>query len=285
MRKTALMLGAAAVLAACGSGGSGDEIAAGTCRKAPIPSTGPGDASHYFPAEVGFAWTYQSAWGTTAVSVTGTQVVGAETASVFTTTSALDPTPTRELVVVRPGGVVVLADAGADPLLQQLQPELVLPFPVAVGPRTELIRCVSLDVGDLDGDGRSDHADIVEYLTVLSTSDTAGVPAGDFVGVANVRRDGQVTVRASSGPSVTADFGMQDWYAPGVGRVVTLLTFSVPGTSQTETLSLTSWTPPPAAAAHAMRAASPRPARGQGSPESLEAAALGLARRVAGAGR
>lgn len=49
----------ALTLAACGGGG-GDPVPAGTCQRAAIPSTGPGDTLHYFPAEVGRTWTYRN---------------------------------------------------------------------------------------------------------------------------------------------------------------------------------------------------------------------------------
>ncbi len=70
MAKRAAWLLTVAVLSACGGGGDKDEIPPGTCRKASIPSTGPGDASSYFPAQVGWSWTYNQNGGGT-VTVTG----------------------------------------------------------------------------------------------------------------------------------------------------------------------------------------------------------------------
>ena len=285
MRKTiVLSWAAAAVLAACGGSNDPGPDPAGTCQKAPIPTTGPGDTSNYFPATVGLSWTYsQSSGGTATMTVTGTQTVGGETASVFTSSSSVDPTPVQELLAKRPAGVVVLADAAADPVEQQLYPELILPFPVAVAPQSETIRCTSLPVGDLDGDGKTDHADIVEYLTVLSTTETATVPAGSFVNVADVRRDLQMTVHGSAGSSATLTMLMQDWYAPGVGLVAKLVTVSVPGYSESVTSSLTSWSG--LGKPYAAPAARAAPAPVRTAPGSLTAGAVRLARQLAGLGR
>ncbi len=282
MAKRAAWLLTVAVLSACGGGGDKDEIPPGTCRKASIPSTGPGDASSYFPAQVGWSWTYnQNGGGTVTVTVTGTQVVGSETASVFTATSTSNPTPSQELVAKRPAGVVVLADPAGDPVDQQLSPELILPFPVAVMPRTEEIRCASLDVGDVDHDGKPDYADVVEYLTVFSTTETADVAAGHFTNVANVLREAQMTLRASAAGTLTLNLAMQDWYAPGVGRVVSLRTVSTAGYSNSTTIALASWTVP-AAPAQAAVAAPPAPAAEiQPAPAWPEAGGLRRALRAA----
>lgn len=284
MVKRAAWLLTVAVLSACPGGSDKDEIPPGTCRKAPIPSTGPGDTLSYFPAQVGWSWTYnQNGGGTVTATVSGTQVVGSETASVFTTTSTSSPTPTQELVAKRPAGVVVLADPAGDPTDQQLSPELILPFPVAVMPRTEEIRCASLDLGDVDYDGKSDYADVVEYLTVFSTTETAEVAAGYFTNVANVLREAQMTVRASAVGTFALNLAMQDWYAPGIGRVVSLRTVSAAGYSDSTTIALASWTVPAAPALAAVAAAAPTAAEiqpalawpGAGGPSrSLRSAAL-----------
>jgi hypothetical protein len=81
------------------------------------------------------------------MTVTGTQVVGTEIASVFTSTTTSDPTPTNELVVKRPGGVYVLSDPSTEPPFDQLYPSMILPFPLAVVAPTEQVSCHALDVG------------------------------------------------------------------------------------------------------------------------------------------
>lgn len=269
----------AATLVACSGGGGGDQIPAGTCRRAAVASGGPGDTLNYFPAEPGRAWTYrnESSGATVQVTVSGTQVVGGETASVFTTTTSQDPTPGTELVVKRPAGAYVLSDPSAEPPFDQLYPSLVLPFPVAPMPATEQATCRALDVGDLDGDLKADHADITFTLQVFSVTETATVAAGSFVDVANVLSTARMTVNTTASGSLDVVATQQDWYAKDVGRLVSLLKITIPSLaiSESETTSLQSWTLPGAALSSAPLAAGERQPP---SAKRLEEAALRLVR-------
>lgn len=241
----------AAAFTACSGGGHEDSIAAGTCQRAAGASTGPGDTLHYFPAEVGRTWTYldESSHDAALVTVSGTQSVGAETASVFTTTKT-GSAASSELVVKRPAGVYVLSDASAEPPFDQLYPALVLPFPVTPMPETELATCRALDVGDLDEDGKTDHADITFTLRVFSVTETATITAGSFVDVAHVQSLARIKATTTRSGSIDVVATEDDWYAKDVGRVVSLLTITIPAfaVSESATTSLQSWTVPPAAA-------------------------------------
>lgn len=274
----AFALSLAAALSACGGGG-GDPIPAGTCRRAAIPSTGPGDTLNYFPAEVGRAWTYRNettdAFATTAVS--GTEIVGAETAFVFTTTTSNEP-PSTELVVKRPAGVYVLSDPSAEPPFDQLYPSMILPSPVAVMAPAEQATCRALDLGDLDGDLKADHADLVVTLRVFSVTETAQVQAGRFIDVAHAQQVARVTATGTSAGTVVVEVAQDDWYARDVGRVLSLLALTAPGMNESTTTSLQSWTLPAGARALAPAAAGPTRAR-------LEEAALRLARQAIDAAR
>lgn len=275
----------AMTLAACSSGGD-DAIPAGTCRRAAVPTTGPGDTLHYFPAEVGRTWTYrnESSGATALVTVSGTQAVSSETASVFTVTSA-GSAPTTELVVKRPAGVYVLSDPSAEPPFDQLYPSLVLPFPVTPAPETEQATCRALDVGDLDGDNRSDQADITFTLRVFSATETATSAAGSFVDVAHVQSLARIKAITTGAGTLDVVATQDDWYAKDVGRVISLLKITIPavGFSQQATTSLQSWTLPPAAlvAAPLAASASAEPRRAA----RLEEAALQVAREALGARR
>jgi hypothetical protein len=267
-------------IAACGGGSS----PTGGCRRAAAPTSGPGDTLAYFPAEVGRSWQYQeTSGGTVTTTVTGTQPVGTETATVFTTSSTADPTPSPELLVKRPWGVYVLDDGTAAPVIAQTLPELIIPFPVVVSPATELVSCTSLDAGDLDQDGRGDRADLVETLAVVSISETAVVPAGTFTSVAHLRKDLSMTVRSTSSGSLTIVASQDDWYAPGVGRVrMTLTVTIVGGPTSSDTIQLVSFTTPaprlvsPAPVADATTPPARMAAR-LSAPDSFEAAARRLA--------
>ncbi len=276
MAKRLLWLGVTSALWSCGGGGT-EGVVPGTCRKTAIPSTGPGDALGYFPAEVGRSWTYRLDTGETAtVAVIGTHTVNGETALIFAN-SAAHWLP--ELVVKRPAGVVIVVESPGDPIEQQLNPQLVLPFPVVEGPTTELVRCVQLPVDDQDGDGKADALDLASSLTVLSTAETVDVPAGSFANVAVVRRELQWTLTTSGMGSRYHGTGLrEDSYAPGVGRVATQMQETNGELSWSGSLALESWAVPTAAVAPKPVAAPAASARG-GSPS---AAALGLTSRPAG---
>lgn len=276
----------AAGLAACSGGGGNDSIPAGTCQRAAIPSTGPGDTLNYFPSEVGRTWTYlnESSGASVLVTVSGTQVVGSETASLFTSTTAGSATA-PELVVKRPAGVYVLSDPSAEPPFDQLYPSLVLPFPVTPMPETEQATCRALDVGDLDEDGKVDHADITLTLRVYSVTETATITAGSFVDVAHVQSIARIKATTTSHGSIDMVATEDDWFAKGVGRVVSKVTITIPAfaISESATTSLQSWTMPGAALVAASLSAPADPASAPAT--RLEEAALRLAREALGARR
>jgi hypothetical protein len=271
-----------ALLAACGGGSS-----AGSCHTLTAPTSGPGDTLDYFPAEVGRSWNYlRGSGGIVSLEVTGTQQVGSETAAVFLSTSAFT-TPSVEWVAKRPWGAYLLDDGSADPALAGTFPELVLPFPVQPAATVELARCTSIDAGDLDGDGRSDRADVVETLTVVSSTESTTVPAGSFTDVAHVRKDLELTVRSTSSGSAFVTASMDDWYAPGVGRVRLQRTLDAGGTPSSDSFQLDSYALPgarlaPAASAPAAAPIAVRVVARPGAPDSLEAAAGRLADRLLG---
>jgi hypothetical protein len=262
-----------AVASACSGGGSDGPPAPG-CTHAASPATGPGDTLNHFPSEVGWSWTYRNTSGQLqTLSVNGTQVMGTETAAVFST---------GELVVERPSGAYVLADPTVEPPLDQLYPTLIMPFPVAVTAATEQGRCTSIGLGDVDGDGKADAADLSSTLQVLSTADTATVEAGAFTGVAHLQQVVTITVRTTASGSATATVTQDDRFAPGVGLVSRSIGSSPPIFAP-ESLALVSYTPPaPAAKLAAAEALSAAPLV---SAPRLEERALDVARALIGGAR
>ena len=269
-----LALALVATATACGSGSP--KPPAGGCVRAAIPTTGPGDVSNHFPARVGSTWSYSvdAGAGTVTRTVTGTQPAGAETASVFSSSSP--GSTTVELVVKRPSGVYVLADASVDPLLAGTYPSLVLPFPVAVTAATQQATCTNLDVGDADGDGKADRADLTSTLRVFSVNETVVVAAGNFIDVAHVQTDITMTVRATAAGTLTVQGVQDDWYAKGVGQLVSSMMLTIPGYgSDSQTMSLVTYTITPAMAP----IGAPEPLVSPGGPASL-APSGGRARRA-----
>jgi hypothetical protein len=179
--------------------------------------------------------------------------VGGETAYVFTTvpSGGSDPSTTTDLMAKRPSGVYSLADQSIEPPLDQALPALILPFPVAVMPRTLQFQCTDVDVGDLDNDGRHDHADLTGHYSVLSVTETANLgPGGSYTDVAHSLTEIAVTLRMTSLGSVTTDVYEDDWFARDVGRIVTHATSSGGGLSLLdETDTLLSYSVPGAAGA------------------------------------
>jgi hypothetical protein len=266
----------AACLAALGACSS-DESCDPGCRRAPVPASGPGDTLHYFPAAVGWTWGYrvQETGALVSTLVTSADPMGGETVYAFMTYA--DAFTATELVAKRPSGAYVVAEPSAEPPFDQLYPSLILPFPVEVRPAAEQVRCSCLDLGDLDGDGKSERADLSMTLEVFSVTETREVPAGSFSDLAHVQTAAHVTVRPSSGASVILDALQDDWFARDVGRVVSHVWLGGPLVPpESETLYLTSWTPG-AGAAPVPLASGPdaAPAR-----TPLERAALDLARRA-----
>jgi len=273
---------ALALSTACG----GDDSSGGTCTRAPVPATGPGDALGYFPVEVGRTWTYSNQSGTTllpettTISVSGTEVVDGETVYLFTSSNPDDGT---ELVAKRAAGVYALADPSVEPPLDQMYPSLLLPFPVAPATRQQLVRCSDIDLGDLDEDGEVDRGDIQAGLTVYSVTEPATVIAGSFT-TAHVYTDVTMTVRASSVGTVMLDGIEDDWYAPGVGLVLSLFQVTSGATQLAhETHALISYTVPgaetlpPSAGARSAAVAPGATPRGS----SVEEAALRILRQFA----
>jgi hypothetical protein len=281
---------ALALVATTGCGGSSATPAASGCVRAAVLTTGPGDVSSYFPAGVGATWDFTIDGGGGAVtrSVTGTQPAGSETAAVFSSTTSASTS--LELVVKRPGGVYVLANASVDPLLAGVYPSLVLPFPVAVMPAIHQASCTNLDVGDADGDGKPDRADLTSTLRVISINETATIAAGNFINVAHVQTDVTMTVRATAAGSLTVQGTEDDWYAPGVGLVVSRMVLTIPGYgSESQAMSLASYTIPspamaPTDAPASLVAPGARAHRalpgGQGHRASVEEAVLDAVRHL-----
>jgi hypothetical protein len=269
---------------ACGGGSSGAS-SGGSCWRAPIPTTGPGDTLGYFPIDVGRSWMYTNQTGasvspgTTTISVAGSVVVNGETVYSFTSSNPDDGT---SLIVMRGAGVYELADPSAEPPLDQLYPSLLLPFPVAPAARQEEVRCDDVSLGDLDGDGYADRGDVRAGLSVLSITEPVTVGAGRFT-TAHVHTDVTMTVRATSAGTVKMDGTEDDWYAQSVGLVYSLLRATSDGTTiADETHALLSYSVPdtgalPASCSTPLAAASLDSLQRSGS---VEEAALRIARRI-----
>jgi hypothetical protein len=184
-------------------------------------------------------------------------------------------------VVKRPSGVYVLADASSDPLLAATYPTLILPFPLVVMPATRQATCTNLDIGDADGDARSDQADLTSTLRVVSVTETASVGAGNFIDVAHVQTEVVMNIRATSAGALTFQGAQDDWYAPGVGPVISSMVLTIPGiASDAQAMSLDTCTIPAAAKTSSdARASAVRPGGGAHR-ASLEEAVLEAVRNL-----
>jgi hypothetical protein len=226
-RRPLALAAALSLLAACG-GGSKEPAA--SCTHEATSTTGPGDVDHHFPVEVGRTWTYvtsdEDGLGTRTVTVVAPGELAGEPVSVFevtwVTTTFTSQRQSGTLVdryAVRPGGVSLLARSsseGDDPVLDQLLPRRVVPFPVQASTPVKQATCTNLR---LPADGATVYADVVEYLSIQTVHPTYTIePLGAFSNVAEVWTRLELTLR-SGGQTVPGWIQNTSYYAPGVGLI------------------------------------------------------------------
>lgn len=222
---------AAALVSACGGGGSGPSAA--------VPATG----ASYFPVDAGSRWVYTStgAASPTIVSRSGTQTVAGQTGQVFSTVDGFDGSTWTEVYVVSDSGVRDYIPGAADPISQALDGLQIMVFPIEVGAVYRQAD-VTVDSGvDFDGDGRSDSIRLQLTLTVLGF-ESVSTSAGTFPAALHQRQVIVETLLPSSGLApVDARLEIDSWYADGVGLVKSITGVSANGARTTSTDALTGY--------------------------------------------
>ncbi|KQU80897.1 hypothetical protein ASE08_08205 [Rhizobacter sp. Root16D2] len=228
MRQLAAVLLSACALAACGGGGSGDtsEGAGGVV----VPA-----ADAYFPLSIGSTWGYrrttvvQGSQQTADVTarITGSQEVdgmqGARLQTLIETAGSSGPDVADENIYARSvTGIRVFEGDPTDRVSTAFNGTYVMVLPAVAGdsyPQYE----VSVDSGiDYDADGIHDEVGESSRLLVVGYEDLA-LPAGSFAKCLHQRQTVRRTFHLSGSGQQVNDYVIDTWYAPGVGRVRSVL--------------------------------------------------------------
>lgn len=213
-----------ASLAACGGGGGGGG-GGGSSSPAPID---PGVAgAPYFTFAVGDRWRSRDG------SVTYTTRVTRQEAGTLFLQQVGDDGSIEDIVFERTdAGVTAVPPASADALTAAIGRYDIARFPLRAGASyTAVERAVS--GVDLDGDNRADNLQVRVQVTVVGF-ERITVPAGTFDNALRQRTVvTQTAVLSASARSVTITGTSEDWYAPGVGPVRTLLVIEGDGGRET----------------------------------------------------
>lgn len=128
---------------------------------------------------------------------------------------------------------------GSDALTAAVGPVALARFGLAAGQTVVLLeRSFTTDV---DGDGRSDGIDLHVQSTFIGL-EAVTTAAGSFPGAARVRSVVRSAVRPGGGGTAVIELTSDDWYAPGIGPVRSVLsTVTNGGAAQTSTEEITAY--------------------------------------------
>ena len=212
----------------CGGGGGGGGDDAGTVAIE-------GD---FFPLAVGDRWTYDDgAGGSMTARATGIGRVDGADGVVVQVTDGLGDTSVMTYVVGA-DGVRMVPETGGDPLPLAVGPVQVMRFPLAVGDSfVQIDRTVPLGI-DFDSDGRNEDVAVRSVVLVVGV-ESIDTPTGRFAGAVHLRTTmtARVTLTLSR-QTVVITMTTDDWFAPGVGPVRTVVRTDDPTGSETETWSV-----------------------------------------------
>jgi len=246
---------AAALLAACGGGGSSDTSTTPpppTTGNTVPPSSGPGDVESFFPNSVGNTWFYDSVTtppvGTPSssmdkIAVTGEKAILGQMASIFQDTSIVDPTapaaPTESYYFKNAGGVAYMgSNDPADTISPSFAPYIEALYPLAPPATVANFGKSGLNIGDVDGDGVSDSADMT--LTAKEVDfEALNTAVGNLPRTLRTTEtlDGTITL-SSNQTKVPFTSLTTTWTAPGIGVVKRTLSVTVQGKTQLESVDL-----------------------------------------------
>ncbi|MCK6445411.1 MAG: hypothetical protein L6Q99_03385 [Planctomycetes bacterium] len=204
-------------------------------------SIGPGDVGDYFPLDVTNAWRYAG---------THTSALGLETYvhDERVIAESLGVTTVRSTNVLGVGGaydqrysktdralVLVGSDDPDDPVSAAVAPYELLRFPLRANDAFEQFDVDDLAVGDVDGDGKGDHADFRSVSKLIGFEDVS-IAAGDFANCARFQTKLTTRFWLTSGIPASATATETLWLAPRRGpvRVTAELSVQVAGVKTSE---------------------------------------------------
>ena len=193
-------------------------------------SQGLGDIGNYFPFDPGNTWVYQGTEEsggittpyTNTLQITGSKLINGITTTIFhETNSGNNGTPSDDYRVK--DSQAVTNDGNSDPadfLTPQVAPYREYRFPLGLNTSFQPFnKSGVIWTLDLDGDGKSETADISASQTVVSF-ETVTVLAGTYANTAKIVTNINITIRLSgNGTTVTDATTVTEWYAPDIGLV------------------------------------------------------------------
>ncbi|HKQ35974.1 MAG TPA: hypothetical protein VJT11_11770 [Nitrospiraceae bacterium] len=197
-------------------------------------SQGPGDIGNFFPLNQGNIWKFQGARTetgqttthyTTTTLVDGVNSVGGVNALVIKEDNPENSGVPQEDYFSKNSHEIsqVGTNDASDLLTPQLIPYPLIRFPLQPGSTFQQFHKRGVNVGDLEGDGKNDTADITSQVTVVGP-EAISVPAGAFPSALRVESVITTTVHFSfNGSHGTVSQKNTAWYAPEVGPVRQML--------------------------------------------------------------
>lgn len=205
--------GLVALLAACGGGGGAVDDGSGP---PPVGTT------EYFPLALGDRWISREGGTVGFITTRVTAVQDSGGTQAITVTQFTIDGQRQEVQLRRDAGGVYLLPAADDPVyLRSLGPLLQMKLPVREGETYTQIPATVVDLGeDLDGDGRSEMAQIASSITVVGLVPVTLPDIGTLDHVAHLRTTLTLAVTLSlSGDTQTVVTTSDDYYAPNIGPV------------------------------------------------------------------
>jgi hypothetical protein len=241
------------LLAGCGGGGGSAPVDTSFGNSLP-PSTGTGDVENLFPNTVGTSWNYFATVTNPlagapssymdSITVTGTKVVGGQTASVFLESNPYGlGIPGEGYYFKNDGGVAFLGTNDAtDTLTAGIVPYIIGLFPVTTGVVAHFDKN-GLDFGaDLDSDGINETANVTLTSTVWGFEPlTIGI--GSFSRTVKSREAlTGLVVLSQSKIGIPFSSATTRWSAPGIGVIKTSESTTVQSVTSSETMEARGYT-------------------------------------------
>jgi hypothetical protein len=218
-----LFVAAIGVVSGCGGGGGGG--GGGGADDGALK----GD---FFPLAVGDRWTYAGdGEGTMSVRATGLRQIDGRQGVVVTVDDAVEGR-SEFVYVVTDDGVREVPGSSSDPLLAAIGPVQVMRFPLVPGDSfVQIDKTISTGT-DFDGDGRIEQAQVHSEVSVVG-AESVTTPAGAFTGAAHLRTRFTVSVPLTGlGSAVVITTTSDDWFAPGVGPVRSVIEIRSDGATE-----------------------------------------------------
>lgn len=218
-------------LAGCGGGGGGAGSASPSTPAPPAPPPPPALVGDYFPLSIGSTWTYQAS-DTTVERLRVVRGGGNAGNPWVLTTGSPQPGGREERLERRSDGLYSIPTENDDALFRALGTTLRLRLPIVLGDTYVLFDRTLPDPVDQDNDGKVDSVGLRAESTVVGEESTLPIPDARSVKVRTVLT--QRFIRSSGAPTLTVTITSEDWYAPEIGLIRSLVRYETAQSTRTE---------------------------------------------------